>query len=102
MEEEEEFSPEPSEFRAPWWRAGATAGRMSGGGGRVWTGRVCRGGGWRSRLGGARGGAGRSSGGGWDAGGGGIWLEVEVLMVLALLGGEVPVWERGGTPPIWS
>lgn len=48
-----------------------TAGRMSGGGGwlwgaRFWSGRVCRGGGWRSRLGGAEGGAGRSSGGGWE------------------------------------
>lgn len=48
-----------------------TAGRMSGGGGwlwgaRFWSGRVCRGGGWRRRLGGAEGGAGRSSGGGWE------------------------------------
>lgn len=48
-----------------------TAGRMRGGGGwlwgaRFWSGRVCKGGGWRSRLGGAEGGAGRSSGGGWE------------------------------------
>ena len=48
-----------------------TAGRMSGGGGWLWgarfcSGRVCRGGGWRSRLGGAEGGAGRSNGGGWE------------------------------------
>lgn len=47
------------------------AGRMSGGGGwlwgaRFWSGRVCRGGGWRRRLGGAEGSVGRSSGGGWE------------------------------------
>lgn len=56
-----------------------TAGRMSGGGGwlcgaRFWSGRVCRGGGWRRRLGGAEGGAGRSSGGGWEREDG-VWVE---------------------------
>lgn len=56
-----------------------TAGRMSGGGGwlwgaRFWSGRVCRGGGWRRRLGGAEGGAGRSSGGGWEREEG-VWVE---------------------------
>lgn len=72
------------------------AGRMRGGGGwlcgvRFWRGLVCRGGGWRRRLGGAEGGAGRNRGGGWVKGGG-----VLVVPELAPEDGEgARDWDRG-------
>lgn len=74
-----------------------TAGRIRGGGGwlwgaRFWSGRVCRGGGWRRRLGGAEGGAGRSRGGGWEREEG-VWVEE---------GGEEPPAESEGESSIFT
>lgn len=78
------------------------AGRMSGGGGwlwgaRFWSGRVCRGGGWRRRLGGADGGAGRSSGGGCDREEW-VWVEEVGDELLAASEGEFSIltWGEGG------